>query len=164
MKRTLEAPICSTGKWGGHDVGGVSFTRDAKRFKRDLDRIDKRMRFSGKGAEHAMAVQIAKDTEPYVPARTKSLANRTIVADDAVIYPGPYARFLYNGKLMIDPKTGSPFAQKGASKEVVPSKDLNISTAVHSKAQSHWFEASKAQNLDKWKRVAGRVMQREFRG
>ena len=81
--------------------------------------------------------------------------------DDTIIYPGPYARFLYNGQLMIDPNTGSPWAAKGATK-VVTGKDLNISTAVHGKAQSHWFEASKAQNLDKWMRVAGRVMQREF--
>lgn len=119
------------------------------------------MRLAGSGAEHAIALQIAKDTEPYVPARTKSLANRTIVTGDTVVYPGPYARFLYNGKLMIDPKTGSAWAPKGASKEVT-GKDLNISQKVHSKAQSHWFEASKAQNLPKWRRVAGRVIKRDF--
>lgn len=144
-------------------MSGVSFSVDTKRFARDLAKVDKRMQFARKGAEHALAVQMAKDTEPYVPARTKSLANRTIVQDDTIIYPGPYARFLYHGKLMIDPKTGSPWATKGATKEVT-GIDLNISTAVHSKAQSHWFEASKAQNLPKWRRVAGRLMQREFRG
>lgn len=143
-------------------MAGVTFTLDAKRFQRELKQVDRRMRFAGEGAEHAMAVQMAKDTEPYVPARTKSLANRTIVHNDTIIYPGPYARFLYYGKLMIDPKTGSPFARKGATKDVTE-KDLNISTKVHSKAQSYWFEASKAQNLDKWKRAAGRLMQREFR-
>lgn len=144
-------------------MAGVSFSVDTKRFARDLAKVDKRMRFAGEGAEHALAVQMAKDTEPYVPARTKSLANRTIVHDDTIIYPGPYARFLYHGKLMIDPKTGSPWAPKGATKEVT-GIDLNISTAVHSKAQSHWFEASKAQNLPKWRRVSGRLIQREFRG
>lgn len=143
-------------------MSGVKFTVDTKKFKKDLEQVDKRMRFAGKGAEHTLAIQMAKDTEPYVPARTKSLANRTIVQDDTIIYPGPYARFLYYGKLMIDPKTKSPFARKGATKEVTGT-DLNISQAVHGKAQSHWFEASKAQNLDKWKRVAGRVVQREFR-
>lgn len=140
---------------------GVSFTLDKKRFVKDIKRLNRKIRFAGDGAEHTLAIQMAKDTEPYVPARTKSLANRTIVQDGTIIYPGPYARFLYYGKLMIDPKTRSPWARKGASKEVTE-KDLNISTKVHSKAQSHWFEASKAQNLDKWRRVAGRVMQREF--
>ncbi len=143
-------------------MGAVKFSVDSKQFQRDMQRLDKRIRLAGSGAKHMVALQIAKDTDPYVPARTKSLANRVIVQDDVIIYPGPYARFLYYGKLMIDPKTGSPFAPKGASKEVT-GKDLNISTAVHSKAQSHWFEASKAQNLDKWRRVAGRAMQREFR-
>lgn len=143
-------------------MGAVKFSVDAKQFQRDMQRIDKRIRLAGSGAKHMVALQIAKDTEPYVPARTKSLANRVIVQDDVIIYPGPYARFLYYGKLMIDPNTGSPWAPKGATK-VVTGKDLNISTAVHSKAQSHWFEASKAQNLEKWRRVAGRAMQREFR-
>lgn len=141
---------------------GVKFTIDAKKFKKDLERIDQRMRFAGEGAEHALAVQMAKDTDPYVPARTKSLANRVIVSRDMIIYPGPYARFLYYGKLMIDPDTGSFWARKGATK-IVTGKDLNFSTAVHSKAQSHWFEASKAQNLPKWRNIAGRVIQHEFR-
>lgn len=143
-------------------MAGVKFTVDTKKFARDLKRVNQRMRFAGGGAEHALAVQMAKDTEQYVPARTKSFANRTRVDGSVIIYPGPSARFLWNGKLMIDPNTGSAWAPKGATK-VVTGKDLNISTAVHSKAQSHWFEASKAQNLPKWRNVAGRAMQREFR-
>lgn len=124
--------------------------------------IARRMAGIAPRAEHIVAIQMAKDTEQYVPARTKSLSNRTRVSGDTIIYPGPYARFLYYGKLMIDPKTGSPFATKGATK-VVTGKDLNISQAVHGKAQSHWFEASKAQNLDKWKRVAAKAVKNEFR-
>lgn len=144
-------------------MAGVSFKIDVRRFKRDMERLDKRMRFAGSGAEHALAIQMAKDTEPFVPARTKSLVNRTQVNGDTIIYPGPESRMLYNGKLMIDPDTGSAWARKGATK-VVTGKNLNISKAVHGKAQSHWFEASKAQNLEKWKRVAGMVMKREFGG
>lgn len=121
----------------------------------------KKLHEAGPKAAHAVAVQIEKDTEPFVPARTKSLANRTQVVDDAVIYPGPYARFLYNGKLMIDPATGSAWARKGATK-VVTGTDLNISTAVHSQAQAHWFEASKAQNMEKWERVAGKAVDHEL--
>lgn len=121
----------------------------------------KKLHKAGPKAGHAVAVQIEKDTEPFVPARTKSLANRTQVIDNSVIYPGPYARFLYNGKLMIDPDTGSAFARKGAIKEVT-GKDLNISTAVHGQAQAHWFEASKKENLDKWVRVAGKAVDSEL--
>lgn len=113
------------------------------------------------GVKHTLAVQMAKDTELYVPARTKSFADRTQVDGDTIIYHGPNAWFLYRGKLMIDPRTGSPFATKGATK-IVTGRDLDISTAVHSKAQDHWFEASKAQNMRKWERVAGRAMRHEF--
>lgn len=141
-------------------MAGIKFSLDVKGFKE----IEQKIRRAGKGTEHALSLQIAKDTEPYVPAKTKSLANRTIVTGDTIVYPGPYARFLYYGKLMVDPDTGSPFAPKGADKVLDPGgRDLNISTAVHSKAQAHWFEASKAQNLPKWKRVAEKAVKREFR-
>ncbi len=103
-------------------------------------------------AEHAVAVQMEKDTRPFVPALTGSLMNRTRVDGNSVIYPGPYARFLYYGKVMVDPDTGSPFAQKGAVK-VLTDKDLVFNRSVNPQAQSHWFEASKAQNLEKWVRV-----------
>lgn len=118
----------------------------------------KKLQEAGGKASHAVAVQVEKDTEPFVPARSKSLVNRTQVVDGTIIYPGPYARFLYNGKLMIDPETGSAWARKGATK-VVTGTDLNISAAVNGQAQAHWFEASKAQNLDKWKRVAKKAVE-----
>ena len=124
-------------------------------------RLMKKLQKAGPRAAHTVAVQIESDTEPFVPARTKSLANRTQVVNSLVIYPGPESRMLYNGKLMIDPNTGSAWARKGATK-VVTGKDLNISTAVHSQAQSHWLEASKAQHMEKWERVAGRAIDREL--
>lgn len=103
-------------------------------------------------AEHAVAVQMEKDTRPFVPALTGSLMNRTRVDGNTVIYPGPYARFLYYGKVMVDPDTGSPFAQKDAVK-VVTDRNLVFNRSVNPQAQAHWFEASKAQNLEKWLRV-----------
>lgn len=126
-----------------------------------IDRLGRRMAHASERATHAMAIQMAKDTEPYVPAMTKSLSNRTRVEGNTIIYPGPYAHYLYKGKLFVDPRTRSAWAPYGATK-VITGKDLNISQAVHSKAQSHWFEASKAQNKEKWVRVAGRVIQHEF--
>lgn len=155
-------------------MSGIKFNVDFKKFKKDMGNVGRKMARVSPKVAHTLAVQMEKDTEQYVPAMTKSMANRahadykrlyerTEVKDNIIIYPGPYARFLYYGKLMIDPKTGSSWAPYGATK-VVSGKNLNISQAVHGRAQSHWFEASKAQNLPKWKRVAGRAMQREFRG
>ena len=110
-------------------------------------------------AEHVLAEQIEKDNQPFVPAFTESITQRTRVDGSAVIYPGPYARFLYYGKVMVDPNTGSTYAPKGGTK-VLTDRDLVFSKAVHPQAQSHWFEASKAQNLDKWVRVADKAVKK----
>ena len=108
-------------------------------------------------AEHILAQQIAKDTSPFAPALTGSLDQRTRVEGSNIIYPGPYARFLYYGKVMVDPNTGSTFAPKGGTK-VVTDRNLVFNQTVHPQAQSHWFEASKAQNLEKWERVAEKAV------
>lgn len=108
-------------------------------------------------AEHIVAKQVAKDTSPFVPALTGSLDQRTRVDGNLIIYPGPYARFLYYGKVMVDPNTGSTYAPKGGTK-VVTDRNLVFTQTVHPQAQDHWFEASKAQNLDKWLRVAEKAV------
>lgn len=108
-------------------------------------------------AEHILAQQVKKDTEPFVPMLTGSLKNRTVVEGSMIRYPGPYARFLYYGKVMVDPNTGSTWAPKGGTK-VVTDRNLVFTTDFHPQAQSHWFEASKAQNEEKWVRVAERLV------
>lgn len=124
-----------------------------------LDAIKDRLWQSGTKADHIVAQQIAKDTSPFVPASgaAAGLDERTIVDGPNVIYPGPYARFLYYGKVMIDPSTGSTFAPKGGSK-VTTDRNLVFNKSVHPQAQDHWFEASRAQNLDKWKKVARKAV------
>lgn len=110
-------------------------------------------------AEHVLAEQIEKDTQPFVPMLTGSLTQRTRVDGSAVIYPGPYARFLYYGKVMVDPNTGSTYAPKGGTK-VVTDRNLVFNKAMHPQAQAHWGEVSKAQNLDKWVRVAEKAVKK----
>lgn len=111
--------------------------------------------------ENAVAIQVQKDTSPYVPFLTGSLDQRTRVDGSQVIYPGPYARYLYYGKLMVDPATGSSYATKGTTK-VLTDKNLVFNKASHANAQAHWFEASKAENLEKWIRVADKAVKRDL--
>jgi hypothetical protein len=111
-------------------------------------------------AEHVLTVQGAKDTAPFVPMLTGSLRTRTKVTGNTVIYPGPYARYLYYGKLYVDPLTGSSYARKGVTKvPAVPEKDLIFHRTG---TCSHWFEASKAQNMEKWVRVAEKAVKRDL--
>lgn len=126
-----------------------------------LSVIPERLKAASEKAEHTVAIQVQKDTSPYVPFLTGSLDQRTRVDGSEVIYPGPYARYLYHGKVMVDPETGSAYAPKGGTK-VVTDKDLVFSKAMHSQAQAYWFEASKAENLDKWMRVADKAVKRDI--
>lgn len=126
-------------------------------------------------AEHAVAEQVEKDTSPFVPFLTGSLDKRTRVDGNMIIYPGPYARYLYYGKVMVDATTGKgPMRivgkdgievirfRKGAILKPTD-RDLDIKQRPgHKQAQSHWFEASKAQNLDKWIEVARKAMTHGF--
>lgn len=113
-------------------------------------------------AEHEVAMQIKSDTDPFVPAsQSESLANRTIVKGNMIIYPGPYARYLYFGKLWLDPLTGSSWVKHGKHKAPTDI-DLKFNRATHRQAQSHWFEASKTQNLKKWLRVADKAVKHEL--
>lgn len=125
--------------------------------KFDIDKIKEELARRCTKAEHIVAIQVEKDTSPYTPALTGSLNQRTRVVGNSVVYPGPYARYLYYGKLMVDPDTGSPWAQSGAVK-VLTDRDLVFTQSVHPQAQAHWFEASKAQNLDKWLRVTAETL------
>lgn len=125
----------------------------------DLSGIGPMLRNASDKAQTAVAIQAQKDTSPYVPALTGSLDQRTRVDENQIIYPGPYARYLYYGKLMVDPDTGSSYAPKGGTK-VLTDKNLVFNKAMHSQAQDHWFEASKAENMDKWLRVAGKAVKR----
>lgn len=111
-------------------------------------------------AEHEIANEVMADTEKYVPALNLSLSDRTRAVGNMVIYPGPYAKYLYYGKLMVDPDTGSSYVKKGA-KKVLTDRNLVFNTSVHADAQSHWFEASKAQNMEKWIEKAAKVIANE---
>lgn len=115
--------------------------------------------------EKAMAWQILKDTRPFVPAMTMSLNNRTYIQGNSIIYPAPYARYLYYGVRMVDAATGRGAFyipdvgwrhHKGAKLRPT-GEPLNISTAVHKNATSHWMDVSKARNLKKWEKVAARI-------
>lgn len=72
-----------------------------------------------------------------------------------MVFPGPYGRFQYGGKVMVDAVTGSPWARPGA-KKIVTDRPLKYSRP---EATDHWFDAAKAQHGETWiaevKRRAG---------
>lgn len=106
-----------------------------------LEAIDHEIAKLASKSEVWLANEILKDTDPYVPFLAGSQSMRSYAEGNLVIYPGPYARYLYNGKAVAGPPEGPKHATD---------KDLVYTKQHHPQAQSHWFEASKAQNLKKW--------------
>ena len=130
------------------------------------DNIDLSM-FSGRATklETVLAYQILKDTRPYVPALTMSLNQRSRVVGNLIVYPGPYARYLYYGHRMVNALTGrGPMKipdvgyrwPRGAHLRPT-AEPLHYNTSVHKDATAHWLEVSKARNMRKWEAIAKKV-------
>lgn len=104
--------------------------------------------------ERVLTGQIFKDTKEFVPALTGNFSGLAYIdSGNVIVYRGPQVRFLYKGKVMIYPPTGSTWAPKKAQKKVTD-KDLVFSKDMNKKAQAHWMEASEKANIDKWLKFA----------
>lgn len=61
-------------------------------------------------------------------------------------------------------RAGYKNAEKGrqlvTNSKVVTDRNLVFNHTAHPQAQAHWCEASKAQNLDKWLRVAEKAVKK----
>lgn len=133
------------------------------------DSLMRKLDEAGPRAAHALADKIARSTEPFVPFLTGSQAERTQVVGNKIIYPGPYARYLYYGKVMVyrDPPylrtiNGKQVLSHYGQKKYPIEKPLKYTKSFHKNAQSHWFDASKAQNMDEWTREAEEAIAREL--
>ena len=135
-------------------VSGARMNIDLSRFEAQYRR-----------AQFALDSQVMIDMQPYMPMVTGTFINVTKAMSASLAGSGivvaaapPMGRFLYEGKVMVDPETNSPWARKGA-KKVVTEKDLQYNKNAHPKATDHWFEKAKEEHLDEWveltKRIAG---------
>ena len=95
--------------------------------------------------------QIMTDMVPLMPHQTGTFINVTRARSAALAGSGkvvaaapPMGRFLYEGKVMVDPETGSPWARAGA-KKIVTDRSLKYSNPS---AVPHWFEAAKKTHLN----------------
>lgn len=112
-------------------------------------------------AEKILAVQMMKDTAPFVPAKTKAFSNATRVVGKSIIYSGVQANYLYRGFVRVNAKTGKGPAyipgvgyryRKGTITKETDRK-LNYTKSVNPKATDHWPEKSFEANKEKWERV-----------
>lgn len=78
---------------------------------------------------------------PYTPYMTGTTAESVEIRPKEIEYKQPNARFLYRGKLMVDPQTGSSWARKD-TKKVVTEKDLDLSHNKHPLSSKEWDKAA----------------------
>ena len=118
----------------------------------DLSRFEKQY---GK-AQYALDSMIMTSMQPYMPHRTGTFINVTKAMSAAIAGSGnvyaaapPFGRFLYEGKVMVDPKTNSPWARPGA-KKVVTDRDIEYDKNHNPKVTDHWFVTAKQNHGDSW--------------
>lgn len=104
---------------------------------------------------------------PYVPRKTGTLMNTTDVKPKEVCYRVPYARYMYNGILYVDPKyrVGGFTSNNGATwfsrpnvKKVSSGRSLRIGRGSNPKASKEWDKAAikdkqdllLAKSIQKW--------------
>lgn len=99
-------------------------------------------------AQQWLGDRVLEDCKPLMPILTGGLQQRSHVkyGGREVVFPGPYGRFQHEGKVMVDPVTGSPWARPGV-KKVLTDRPLTYSSPG---ATSHWFDVAKARNEEYW--------------
>ena len=99
-------------------------------------------------AQAWLGEQVLQSSRARMPMKTGGLQQRSHTEDGGkkVVFPGPYGRFQYMGKVMIGEHSRSPWALKGERK-VVTDRPLQYS---RSEATSFWFDAAKETDKDAW--------------
>ena len=136
----------------------INITGTRVKIEVDMSRFEKQFQ----EAQFYLDSQVMTDMVPYMPSRTNAFDNHARARSAATAGSGtviagvpPSGRFLYRGKVMIDPVTGSPWARPGA-KKVVTNRPLTYSNP---QATPHWFDTAKERHGKQWveetKRIAG---------
>ncbi len=116
-------------------------------------------------AQYWLDGQVFNSMIPFMPFRDGIMMNVAKIQSASLQGSGkviaaapPYGRFLYEGVVMVDPETMSPFARKGA-KKVVTDRPLQFAKIPHPDATDHWFDSAKEKDGKAWvkgvKRIAG---------
>lgn len=136
----------------------INITGTRVKIEVDMSRFEKQFQ----DAQYYLDSQVMTDMVPYMPRATNTFINLVRARSAALAGSGsvvagvpPSGRFLYEGKVMIDPVTGSPWARKGA-KKVVTNRPL---TYGNPQATPHWFDTAKERHGKQWveetKKIAG---------
>lgn len=136
----------------------ISYVDSGLRVEINLERFERQF----EEAQEWLGQAVLQDSKAYMPVGgtggTGGMAQRSkaVYGGRQVVYPGPYARFQYGGKVMVDPVTKSPWARKGVNNKELTDRPLTYTSPT---ATSYWFDTAKAAHGEYWiaevKRRAG---------
>ena len=140
-------------------VEKIAYVSSGIRCEIDLSRFRKQF----EEAQWHLGNQVLHDCKPFMPKRYGILQDNSMVLREGreVLFPGPYARYLYMGKKMVDRETGrGPFPThegpryRNGAKLVATNVPLDFQTGG-----PKWFDAAKAAHGEAWiaevKRIGG---------
>lgn len=168
------------GSYGKFDlkkgIGNVNYHYEKRSKDIDIELYVDLSRFKKQysDAQFALDSKVMTGMQKFMPMESGVFVDVTKKMSDAIAGSGkvyaaapPMGRFLYEGKTMVDEKTGSPWARKAARKVLVSQyggktnarENLVYTKTKHPQAQSHWFEAAKKVYGKSWadeaKKIAG---------
>ena len=137
----------------------ISIVRGSIQINISMERLEKNC----EAAQWWLGEQVLQGCRALMPLLTGSLQQRSRVEDGGrrVVFPGPYARYLYMGRVMVDSVTG-----KGPRKIPIGPGEYVLRfrkgaklkptgrrlTYSNPEAVDHWFDEAKARNLPHWLR------------
>ena len=125
------------------------------------------IRAASEKARGITSQQALADCNEYVPDDQDALVNSSNIHSDILhgklVWSTPYARYLYHGVLMVDPKTGSAWAREGQTKvKVSPEVRLKFDKRKNPKAGSHWCESAQADHGEEWRQIYETALRKEL--
>ena len=127
---------------------------DMRRFEKQFTR-----------AQYKLDSTVMTGMIPFMPMITGTFINVTKAMSAAIAGTGyvyaaapPYGRFLYYGKTMVSPETGSTFASYGEKKVLVSQykgktnakENLTYNKTAHPEARAEWYEEARKRYLKDW--------------
>ena len=124
-------------------------------------------------AQQRLGEMVLASCKVFMPLLTGSLQQRSYVTDGGrkVVFPGPYGRYQYGGRVMVDSVTGKGPAlihdrngvevglrfRKGVT--LVPTE--RKLTYSQPNAQAEWFQPAKSKDLPAWVAECDRIIKGE---
>lgn len=128
---------------------------------KDTNHLLKKFHMEDRGKmQAAIDTAVLRYSGMYMPMDSGSLIARshsaTIIGSGRVVFPGPYAHYLYHGEVygpnipIFEDDSGIPTTYRSPKnkKKYPTGRALNIKTDKNPQATSHWWEVAKANHLD----------------